>query len=738
MTISIQLIIAIAFCVNATLAVNFAFRFAFEKKPKHRTNSLVLCINIFSAIWSIGMGMMSIQTTVEGAYFWRIIGIFGTFIFLMAVQKTMCIISDINSKIQLVLNGISYSGIIVYLLYILPGQTGFIFDHFIGTTFYFTPGIINIIYSVYFTVVCINIAVVTFYMALHHQRKQIRATGKRFLIVEFFIFVGALFDMVLPTLGKPALPGSAITHFWGVFVFWFAIHKMYKSEVTITNMSEYIYYSLDTPVLVFDLKKHLIISNDSAIQFLNLDGAIGIDSEDAISRLFETDNSIFDFDNNNQVVTVHCTANDKNCEIAISKIYDDYQDVIGYILLLNDLTEHELVISRLEQAKLAADSANMSKSLFLANMSHEMRTPMNAILGFSEIALSEENSEQTKDYFRDIKRAGETLLSVINQVLDISKIELGQQELTCTNYNTARIFKDVEVIIGVQSRKKGLDFRTKIDGSFPSELFGDKDKIREILINILNNSVKYTNSGSIVFSVDYRMLEGDSAMIRFTVSDTGIGIRKEDIPSIFERFKRIDDNYNSAVEGTGLGLSITKGLIEMMEGSINVESTYGVGTTITIEIPQKVVDSSPVNLAGDQVETKLAAIGRGGHVDNKNIKILAVDDNAVNLKLVSALLKKYGIEHDTVSNGFDAIEMCKSNKYDIILLDQMMPGIDGVETMKRIRMLSGYGADEYKHIVALTANVVEGAEEELLTAGFNAYLAKPINIAAFEKVVLGK
>lgn len=730
MASNFQFFIFICFGINAVMAVNFTFRFALEKKPKNPLNTLILWVTISSAIWSIGMGMMSIQTNLLYAYIWRIIGILGTFIFMMSVQKTICYISDIDKKIQTILNGISYLGLFVYILYIRPGQTIFVINE-IGTTFYFAPGITSIIYSLYYTVVCIDIFAVTVYTLRKHKLQKSRIAAKRFIAIEFLIFVGAIFDMILPVLGYPALPGSAITHFWGVFVLWFVIHDMYNSMITISNMSQYIYYSVDIPVLVFDSDYKLQISNDAFQRFTNLNESVIASNEPVISNYFEAGNNIFQFEGNGETVRAVCKANQANCDLSISKIKDKYNDVIGYIIVVNDLTEHEQVIRKLEQAKLEADSANMAKSLFLTNMSHQIRTPLNAIIGFSQLALKENVDEHAKEYFNDINNSGNALLIIISDILHISEIELGKQELKCSDYSTSVLFREIETMVSIQAKKKNLELSMDIMADFPAKLNGDRDKIREILINILNNSVKYTNEGKITFKAEYAMNDDKNITLTFKITDTGIGITKEDQAHIFDKFHRVDAKLNSSTEGTGLGLSITKGFVELMKGQISVESEYGKGSTFTVVIPQTIAENKK-----EETEAKADSSAKVTQtVDYSNLRALIVDDNAINLKVASAVLKRYGIAHDTVNSGQASIDSCQSNTYNLVLMDQMMPEMDGVEAMKRIHQLPKYQNESVPVIVALTANVIEGARESLLAAGFDGYLSKPLNLKALEEVL---
>lgn len=727
-----QLVIAFMFCVNATMAINYTVRFFRDTKPKEAMNYLIYWVTLSSAIWSIGMGMMSLQSNDTYANNWRTFGIVGTFMFMMSIQKIMCVLSELPKSVQRVINLVAYSGVIVFLLYLTPGQTVYVHNE-IGTTFYFNRNWINTVYSSYFTIVSVNILLVTIYIIRHHTLRQVRIASKRFFVVELLIWIGAITDMIMPSFGFVAFPGSAITHFWGVCVFWYAIHEMYSFKITVANMSEYVYYSLGTPVLVFNTDYRLEIANDAAASLFGKEMSSIHLYGSHIDALFDTDDSIFDFEEKTKVVKAVARANHISCEIAISKIKTKYKDVIGYILLVNDLTEHEMVIQKLEQAKLAADSANMSKSLFLANMSHEIRTPMNAILGYSQLALSEKLDSRAQSYFSEIKHSGEVLLSIINEILDISKIELGKQELHYTNYKPARIYRDVEMITKVQANKKGLEFKVSIDPQIPNELHGDKDKVREILLNLLSNAVKYTNKGHICFQAKLIGRENDNCTIEYKVSDSGIGIKKEDLPGVFDKFRRLDSALNSKTEGTGLGLSITKGLVELMGGTISVESVVDSGSEFTVILSEKIVDDNPIVLLTDidNVSENKTTITPANFKVANNLHFLIVDDNEVNLRITSLLLKSHNISSDVAASGKEAIEKCRKTAYDVVLMDQMMPEMDGIEAMQYIRGLAGYEFGSSQKIVALTANVIEGVAESLIAQGFDAFLGKPMDFSEF-------
>lgn len=400
----------------------------------------------------------------------------------------------------------------------------------------------------------------------------------------------------------------------------------------------------------------------------------------------------------------------------------------GCSVLVIDVTDTKKYVDRLIDMSRKADMANNAKSDFLANMSHEIRTPMNAITGFAELCLQEKNYT----YAADIKAAAKNLISIINDILDISKIEAGKLELVPSVYDSETMLDDVISIIHVQvGKKKNIEFKTDIDSRLPRKMYGDEVRLKQILINLLGNAVKFTNEGCISLSVRLLDRSKDSVSLMFRISDTGIGIKKEDMSKLFENFRQVDTRRNRRIEGSGLGLSISKSLAEKMGGSITVNSEYGKGSVFTVVVVQTVSDPTPISKSaagtGASEENSLALYAPDAHV-------LVVDDNKVNLYVTARLLTTFGIRADLADSGENAIKMINSAYYDLVFMDHMMPDMDGVDTTKIIRSQK----DEYSRglpIVALTANAVSGAREMFLESGFNDFISKPIQMPLLEKVL---
>ncbi len=382
-----------------------------------------------------------------------------------------------------------------------------------------------------------------------------------------------------------------------------------------------------------------------------------------------------------------------------------------------------------------AETANIAKSAFLANMSHEIRTPINAILGMNEMILRENKNGQITDYAQNIYSAGNSLLSLVNDVLDISKIESGKLEIIENTYETSSLIHDCYNMIIEKAEKKGLDFHIDCDPNIPSHLKGDEVHFRQIVTNILSNAAKYTEKGSITMSV-YSHWDQNQFFLVFSITDTGIGIKKKNLENLFSQFSRFDLEKNRNIEGTGLGLAITKQLVDLMYGEIQVESEYGAGSTFTVTIPQQIIDITPM---GDYHK-------RYRDVSHKNMnyhqsfeapdaRILVVDDVEVNLKVIVNLLKETKVQVDTALSGRQCLAMVTQNAYDLIFMDHMMPEMNGVETYTKMKELKN-SLNKDTPVIMLTANAISGVREQYLQVGFTDYLSKPILGDRLEKIII--
>lgn len=382
------------------------------------------------------------------------------------------------------------------------------------------------------------------------------------------------------------------------------------------------------------------------------------------------------------------------------------------------------VIHKLQEARAEANEANEAKSQFLANMSHEIRTPINAVLGMDEIILQECTDDNIRGYATNIRTAGQALLGIINDILDFSKVESGKFEIIPVEYYVQDLIDTCKNLIELRAKEKDLKFTITRGDYLPTKLHGDENRIRQIISNMLTNAVKYTKQGSVEMSVTFDKTSDTEGVLRVSVKDTGIGIKQENMQDLFDSFKRIDENKNRNIEGTGLGMAITKRLVDMMGGDIQVESEYGKGSTFTVNIPQPIIDAtnSQINDGNDTTEVK--SVERA--IDDLSaFHILAVDDVAMNIMVLGGLLKKTGVQMDKALSGQEALDLIAENKYDMIFLDHMMPGKDGIQTFKEMKELYPENIEDVP-VIMLTANAIAGVESEYLGMGFDGYLSKPI------------
>ena len=390
----------------------------------------------------------------------------------------------------------------------------------------------------------------------------------------------------------------------------------------------------------------------------------------------------------------------------------------------------------IKKAKEEAERANTAKTRFLANMSHEIRTPINTIMGMNEMALREDGTGVPKPYFMsmmnyafDIRNASESLLSLINDLLDMSKIESGKMHLVELEYDTQEMFRSIVSMIRVRSTEKELSFDVSIDEVLPSRLYGDAGKIKQIVLNLLTNAVKYTDSGGFALFVSMDERKDDECKLRFSVKDTGIGVKQEDMEKLFTAYERLDEEKNSGIQGTGLGLDISRRFAGLMEGSLVCESVYGKGSEFIFTVNQKIVDSTPIGVFAEHDESK----AEGPYVPKfiaPDADILVVDDTPMNLNVIKGLLKPTKVFVSTASSGEEAIEKIKDTRFNVVLLDHMMPGMDGIETLERIRK-----TEPELPVYALTANTAVD-EAFYKSKGFNGYLSKPIDSDKLERTIM--
>ncbi|MCR4818508.1 MAG: response regulator [Fretibacterium sp.] len=506
--------------------------------------------------------------------------------------------------------------------------------------------------------------------------------------------------------------------------------------------------------IILDSQYQVIAHSDSSEvgkNYMSEQGTIGKALIDALSSSGDEIVS-FRFGGANYVIYRLHLANDWLClsVFEITSVLNQLRNMLIFTIVMSVLVVSVLSLILLysnrkarlarefnEKASLAA-AASEAKSSFLSNMSHEIRTPINAVLGMNEMIQRESSEENVLEYSENIRTAGSTLLGLINDILDFSKIEAGKMEIIPVDYDLSSVINDLVNMIQTRADNKGLLLKLDFDENTPKMLNGDEVRIKQVVTNILTNAVKYTKEGSVTFRIAHERIPDDteSVFLDFSVSDTGIGIKPEDIKKLFSEFERIEEERNRNIEGTGLGMNITKRLLEMMGTSLKVESVYGQGSTFSFRLRQKVVKWEAL---GDYEVAYRASLSARKKYRAKftapEARVLVVDDTPMNLTVFRSLLKQTKIQIDTAGSGSEGLTLTREKKYDIVFLDHMMPDMDGIETLHRLRA-DEEGLNLHTPVVCLTANAISGAREKYLAEGFNDYLTKPIDAMKLEAMMM--
>jgi len=420
----------------------------------------------------------------------------------------------------------------------------------------------------------------------------------------------------------------------------------------------------------------------------------------------------------------------------VVRIQDLYQGNFsrGKVYVLADITDSLRYTKRIEEERDRADRANDAKGQFLANMSHEIRTPINAVLGMDTMILRKSKDPEILKYAGDIRKAGKNLLSIINDILDFSKIESGKMELIPADYDFASMINDIYNMMAPKAREKNLDLELIVDETIPCRFYGDDVRIKQILVNLLTNAIKYTPSGRVTLRIICNHMEDDCSL-HFAVEDTGIGIRPEDLHKLTEEFVRIEEKRNRNIEGTGLGINIVVSLLKLMGSKLGIDSVYGRGSNFYFDLKQPVTNSEPIGNFTERINNSIA--GNENYEASfyiPDVRILSVDDNPMNLAVFRSLLGDLQCQIDDAESGFECLKMVENEKYDLIFMDHMMPELDGVETLRQMKKLE-HNLNADTPVVILTANAIVGAREEYLEQGFHDYLSKPVDADKLEALI---
>lgn len=716
--------------VFSTIIAIFGISYFMREKNAGALRYYMLVMGFFGALWSGGYGIMGFTETREAAAVFRAVGLVGVVGFMMTEALMVAYMVELPKWLFRAYAMIFGIFAVADLYFFIPDQH--IFVRLNGRMCYYSTNsfgrMVHNIFLAFVTVTMIAMAI----LWVHKEKPKRQAYYVRAAILaNIAILFSIIPDTILPMLGKPSFPSSAYGMFLTYMITWFWATRFNAFSITVGNLSQYIYESANTAILIFDEYFRLVLANPYGQELL---GIKKIENQ-KLMQLFQgteaeygriKDGILRDNKGVAELVSVHGAI---SCSLNFSVARDFHDDPYCIVCFVYDLTKEKNMLEEVVRA-------NKAKSQFLANMSHEIRTPINGILGMDSVLLKECHDENLREYAKNIQSAGQSLLSIINDILDISKIESGKMEILTIRYQLFSVLNDCYNLTKIKLQNKPVSFIMQINEKLPSWLYGDEVRIRQIINNFLSNAVKYTKEGNITFELDFEEKTDEQILLVITVRDTGIGIKEEDLGKLFESFTRIEEKRNRNIEGTGLGLNLTKNLVNLMGGEVFAESTYGKGSCFTAKIPQKIADAKPMGDFGKRYQQYLSTSD-----DDKlsflapDAKILVVDDVTMNLKVVEGLLKATKIQIDTAVSGSECLECVKTTPYQMIFLDHMMPEMDGLETLEHMKNLAD-NPNAQTPVIMLTANAIVGAKEEYIEAGFTDYLTKPIRETELLEMIL--
>lgn len=696
-------------------------------KVTERAKTGVLMWNICWSVffWNAGYGWMSLCYDSEMAYIARGFSLFFIGIYLIYILRYAATVSGYKSKslaLFMLIFAIAY-----FVAWSQIIQKSAVEFKETAWGYWYTS---NMSWARMLQFASIIAIYIQYYYILAYGRKHKVLKREKYVLKQFglfgpILFLGFLFDTVFPTaFDSPAIPGSSISAFVSAMVLFRISTNNKLFGLTKEHVSEYVFKDVKLPVIVANHEGNIVLFNDITSTFF------GLDNSDITGKKLE------------ELIEVELDdiakikSNDKVCILEQTDVNDKFGDMLYSIYFLHDVTKERQQFATIQASQRMAENANKAKSEFLANMSHEIRTPINAVLGMDEMILRECEDEAILEYADNIKNAGNLLLSLINDILDFSKIENGKMEVVPAEYELSSMINDLYIMSRDRAAKKGLALNIDVDSNIPNALVGDDVRIRQVITNLITNAIKYTQVGKVDFSVSVIEKSDKTIKLRFNVTDTGMGIREEDKERMFAAFQRVDENINRNVEGTGLGLSITMSLLKLMDSTLVLNSVYGEGSEFYFDIEQEIADASPIgdiNKMLTKHDEKREEYKQALYAPKA--KILVVDDNSMNIKIVQGLLKKTGVQISTAMSGYEALNQVRNLKFDVIFMDHMMPGMDGIETVAKMHKIEDYPSKDAV-IIALTANAVYGAREMFLANGFDEFLSKPVKGEKLEEMLI--
>lgn len=720
--------------VMSTIAFMCGISFHCREKNASSIRWYILVLSIACGLCCGGYGAMAFSVDMRLARFFRAIGLIGVDMYVFMEVLLFNFLLKKSVHVQAFWKIFYSFAIVLDLFFYGSGRsTSFIrYRHY--TSLAKDPfSIDQMVHYGFMALAVFNLMILAVQWLRTEQYIRQRWFIKWLFLSNVCLLLGTLPDILVGSANVkfPTMAFSYSTFFSFLLIWYFAICDS-GIAITVSNTSSRMFESVKVAVVVFDNERRLALSNSFANELLKINEVYG----QRLSDLFQLSESdeirTYKVLMEEEEVTNRWLSKDGEviCSVNLSLEKDLHNEPYGVICVVTDMTKEEKMIESVK-------AANEAKSSFLANMSHEIRTPINVVLGMDEMILRESQNPTIIGYAQDIENAGRSLLSIINDILDFSKIESGRMEIIPVEYSVSSMLSDSYNMILMRAKNKNLNLQLKCKENLPSVLLGDEVRIRQVLTNLLTNAVKYTpEGGEVSLEVDFGTVSEEVIELHIDVRDTGIGISDECKEDLFKSFQRIDQKRNRNIEGTGLGLSITKQLVDLMGGSIRVDSVYGQGSVFSVKLPQKVLDKTEIGEIHVNEREEQQRKKESQQFIAPEAQILVVDDMQMNLNVFCGLLKRTQIKVTAVLSGQEALNQVEEKAFDLIFMDHMMPGMDGIETFQEIKRRKPE-KNANTPVIMLTANAIRGVEKQYKGVGFTDYLTKPIKSELLEKTIFG-
>ncbi|MBR5336966.1 MAG: response regulator [Lachnospiraceae bacterium] len=710
---------------SITLVVGINF-FLQNREASYRTSFYILLYCVTSALWCIIYGLIGFIDDFELASLIRVAGIFSIDAFLINEVFFVSRMIKKGRRITTILRAIIVAlSIIDFLAY--SNRDLDIYVKIGNWTTWYSNAVLSglrAIHSHFVALAFLTTLITGLVWARSNTLKRQRRFVRMLFIANFILLVFSIPDTFLPIFGIHAVPTSGIGAAGCALVIWYAATRLNSVDIRTGNLIDKLYDFIDVGVIVFNTDHRIALANPYARRMAG--GNINSCRIEDLFELEEGESGDIFTGSLNKVYNVNKKGRDKKTySLQMNAVTDEFGDPYCYMCIFMDISQEVHLIEKLEQA-------NNAKTNFLTSMSHEIRTPINAVVGFNEMISRESNDPLIKDYTANIERAAHHLLTIINDLLDMEQITVGKITINPEHYDLSEVLRDVYTIHSLKAREKGLEIKLLSAPDIPRFLYGDRVRLQQIIINLVTNAIKYTREGSVTVEADYWRRDEDLMDLIIRVTDTGVGIREEDRERLFDVFERFDLDSNKYTEGTGLGLSLTKSLVELMGGTISVESEYGKGSCFTVSVPQIISDIDSPGLDIEEVVKE-----KGGYAASfvaPSASILVVDDNEMNIKVAEGLIAPLKIKTEAAPGGYEMLDLIGRKHYDLILLDHLMPKMDGITALKRMREDKSH-PNQDTPVIVMTANAIRGMREKFLAEGFTDFISKPIEPVVLEDML---